>query len=63
MACMQAYAALLEHVRCNVAPAVCSGAVLLATLRSTRLLPTGCERHGPLEVDLHDCSGMLKSPA
>ncbi|BDA46231.1 DNA repair protein RAD51 homolog 4 [Coccomyxa sp. Obi] len=39
----QAYTALLEYVRCSVAPAVCSGAALLATLRSTRLLPSGCE--------------------
>lgn len=49
MACIQAYASVLEYVRCNVAPAVCSGAALLATLRSTRLLPTGCERHGILK--------------
>lgn len=44
--CMQAQEALLEYVRCNVAPAVHTGASLLAALRNTRLLPTGCERRG-----------------
>lgn len=57
---MQAHEALLDYVRCNVAPAMHTGSALLAALRNTRLLPTGCERRGLVKPHCQQVQGCTR---